>query len=328
MENLKTQYPLGGAIAPIKISTSYTTGMSSSIILDSERCWSALSKKLQQDTYIRQTRFGITRIPYQQHNIYSYTGNCITISHEDTPYFTITSNVCDTQTQAFDMCPQCWSFDIRHQSSGEMVCVNCFYNLGIDCCNETSYIESHGFANLIPLIKTQKEPRDFTDCHYKRVAHFNTWLNKIRGEEIYTINQNTIRVVQNYLVCRHLTFSVDNIITALKYTQNQKYYDNVYYLYKHFNGQALININSEQTSILLQLFHMIQEPFAKHRHTTNRVNMLHYGYLLLKFFELLEWGDLKTCIRPIKSKSKLYQLDTTWKLITEELGFPFHRSSM
>jgi len=95
---------------------------------------------------------------------------------------------------------------------------------------------------------------------------------------------------------------------ALKHTHNQKYYDNVYYLYKHFNGHALISINNEQASTLLQLFYMIQEPFARHRHATKRINMLHYGYILLKFFELLDWGDLKDCIRPIKSKVKLYQL--------------------
>lgn len=229
----------------------------------------------------------------------------------------------------FDMCPRCWSRDVRHQSCGDILCATCFYSFGLDCSGQTSYTESHGYGTLMPMAKRQQEPRQFTMCHYKRLAHFNTWLNKIRGEEINTIHHETIRVVQEFLLARSMNPSIDNILVALKRTNNQRHYDNVYFLYKHFNnGIPLLIINAEQQQVLLQLFHMIQEPFAKYRHKTNRVNMMHYGYLLSKFFQLLEWDNLCDIIRPIKSKEKLYMLDAAWKLITAELKLPFHRSSM
>lgn len=301
---------------------------SDNMVLHTLDCWTLCQNKLRQDTHVRQKRFGINKLPYQKHNIYTFLPPMQLSSRHDLFFMAMPEVPTTIHGLAFDMCPHCWSFDKRYQTSGDVMCVNCFQNITYNQGVETSYSESHGFGSYLSLGESNKEPRSFTHCYYKRVAHFHTWLHKIQGQEIYTIPSHAIRVIHTFLLERNMAYTLENILCAMKRLQLQKHYDNVYFLFKHFNGFPIIEFTQQQIELLLRLFYMIQEPFAKYRHITKRTNMLHYGYLLVKFFEILGWTDLICCIKPVKSFHKLYLLDKVWKLIAEDLGFPFHRSSM
>ena len=87
------------------------------------------------------------------------------------------------------------------------------------------------------------------------------------------------------------------------------------------NKQAPL-LNHADEEKLRNMFKEIQVPFMKNLSSREK-NFLSYSYVLHKFCELLELDHLLIHFPLLKSREKLQQQDTIWKLICQDLKWQY-----
>ena len=201
------------------------------------------------------------------------------------------------------------------------------YNDSIIYCNGCHSIEHLLTDNEKPSYKDP--PKEISYFSYKRINHYQEWLNQIQGKETTDIPENVFDEIMLELKKQRITNIKDikktKIKEILKKLKINKYYEHIPYILNRITGIPNPNLSQDLEDKLKNMFREIQVPFLKHS-PLQRKNFLSYSYVLHKFIQLLGKDEYLEYFPLLKSRDKLHQQEQIWKNICDELGWKFIRS--
>jgi len=169
-------------------------------------------------------------------------------------------------------------------------------------------------------------PKEAVYFAYKRINHFNEWLNQVQGKETTEIPEEVYDSILFEIKKQKLTnmamltrVKVKNILKKLRIN---KYYEHVPHIINRINGIPSPHFSQELEDRLRHMFCMIQVPFLKHA-PVHRKNFLSYSFCLNKMVQLLEKDEYLESFPLLKSREKLHQQDLIWQKICAEIGWDF-----
>jgi len=201
------------------------------------------------------------------------------------------------------------------------------YNDSICYCNKCYAIQNLLTDNEKPSYKDP--PKEISYFSYKRINHYQEWLNQIQGKETTDIPEEIFDKIMLELKKQRITNVQDlnrrKIKEILKKLKINKYYEHIPYILNRITGIPNPNLTQELEEKLRNMFKDIQVPFLKHS-PLNRKNFLSYSYVIHKFIQLLEKDEYLKYFPLLKSRDKLHQQEQIWKNICMDLGWKFIRS--
>jgi hypothetical protein len=210
-----------------------------------------------------------------------------------------------------DICQHCYR--------GEMIPLE---DEGVLICNECG-------VNIPFLIENEKPsykepPKEVCFYAYKKINHFKEILAQFQAKETTQIPDIVINLMRNQIRkerigLEQLTYyKTKEILKKLGYN---KLYEHIAFIKNKLGIRPPI-LSPELEATLCSLFVEIQTPYAKHC-PDDRVNFLHYYFVLYKFCELLEENQYLHDIPMLKDREKLIEQDEIWKKICAELDWEF-----
>ena len=215
-----------------------------------------------------------------------------------------------------------------------MVCQHCnssnntvIQNDGYMMCNSCNTIEYVIVDHEKPSYKDP--PKEISYYAYKRLNHFNEWLNQVQGKEMTDIPDdifdNIMLEIKKQKVKNMATLTQAHVRCILKKLKLTKYFEHVPYITCRLNGLPMPQLSPELEDKLRNMFRQIQAPFVKHS-PPERKNFLSYSYVIHKFLLLLGHDEYLHCFPLLRDKSKNYASEVLFKKICEELNWQFIRS--
>lgn len=217
---------------------------------------------------------------------------------------------------AIGRCPHCGSgHRVVLQQDG---CVYCN-----DCLTQEYIMIDHDKPSY------KDPPKEITYFAYKRINHFNEWLNQIQGKETTEIPDHIYDSILLELKKQRMSnmaeLTTDKIRTVLRKLHLHTYYEHVAHIKFRLNGIPVPYIPPELEERLRDMFYQIQVPFLRHAPAVRR-NFLSYSYVLHKFMQLLDKDEYLSSFPLLKSRDKLHLQDQIWKKICHDLGWVFYPS--
>lgn len=216
------------------------------------------------------------------------------------------------------------------------VCKHCHsYNMtvlaneGYMYCNDCSTIEYIVMDHDKPSYKDP--PKEISYWAYKRINHFNEWLNQTQArqsteipEELYDRILLEIKKQRITNMAELTPAKVKEILKKLK-GDARKYYEHIPFIIHRLNGKPMPHFPPELEEQLRSMFRAIQVPFSRSVLVVcpSRKNFLSYSFVLHKFMQLLGLDEYVHIFQLLRSREKLHQQDQIWRLICEELGWEF-----
>ena len=169
-------------------------------------------------------------------------------------------------------------------------------------------------------------PKEVAYFAYKRINHFNEWLNQVQGKETTEISEDVydsiLLEIKKQKLTNMATLTRKKVKDILKKLRINKYYEHVPHIINRLNGMPSPHFPAELEDRLRQMFCQIQVPFLKHA-PPQRKNFLSYSYCLNKMVQLLEKDQYLDSFPLLKSREKLHQQDVIWQKICAEIGWDF-----
>jgi hypothetical protein len=217
----------------------------------------------------------------------------------------------DDYKKNIEICARCKIDKIIYMSEGKAICPQ---------CGEESFI----------LIESDKPsykdpPREITYFSYKRINHFNEWLEQFQAKETTDIPKGIYEQILCEIKKERLDINLlkpQKLRYILKKIGKNKYYEHIPHIINKLNGKTPPVMSIEIEEELRRMFKEIQIPFHKFC-PKNRKNFLSYSYVLHKFVELLGLHEFENSFLLLKSREKLHQQDIIWKNICNYLKWEY-----
>lgn len=165
---------------------------------------------------------------------------------------------------------------------------------------------------------------------YDKVSTMMEWLNLFLCRENKDVNDQMIDAIRQKI--KHMPIEkitipiIKKILTEMKLNKKYKY---VYYIHAKITNQYP-KITYKVENQIYQYFYSIQDMFnqLKTKKIIKRKNIWSYKYCLYKICEILDEKQIMDIIpKPIVlNDDSLYEYDQGWKLVMQELGYPFYRT--
>lgn len=200
-------------------------------------------------------------------------------------------------------------------------------NDSISVCNKCFSVQHLLTDNEKPSYKDP--PKEISYFSYKRINHYQEWLNQIQGKETTDIPEEIFDKIMLELKKQRITNIKDinrqKIKEILKKLKINKYYEHIPYILNRITGIPNPNLTQELEEKLRNMFKEIQVPFLKHSPLV-RKNFLSYSYVIHKFIQILGKDEYLKYFPLLKSREKLHQQEEIWKKICKDLNWKFIRS--
>lgn len=193
---------------------------------------------------------------------------------------------------------------------GGLVCYNCgiVYNCTV-ISEELSY-------------KEKQEMDHRTQFTYDKRTHLLEWIRRFQSKENKDISQD---ILDKVILEAHKSKIFDlnkldekRVKLYLKKLKLNEYYDNVITIINRINKRPPFVLTSEIENKIMDMFQQMQDPFDKFK--GNRKNMLSYGYILNKYFLMLDLPEFSKYFFLLKSPDKLRQQDEIFKKIVDHMA--------
>jgi hypothetical protein len=143
-------------------------------------------------------------------------------------------------------------------------------------------------------------------------------LSQLQAKESKEIPHKVIELIKlelkKYRETKLSYGKIDKVKKILKKLKLSDYYDHVVYIISVINNEPPPCIDRETEDILNKMFDLIQKPFEENC-PKERINFLSYGFILHKFFQLINKKDYCKYFPLLKSRSKRRSQDLIWKKI-------------
>lgn len=214
-------------------------------------------------------------------------------------------------------CSRCFSVSdtVLDQRADLLVCTHCGFTTVPSSTDQ-----------FIRSSRQLYRPRKYSDNFYKRESHFRSWLARLQGKERRRVPGAVVDQVLKCMKADNIKqtnyWVIRGILHRLKLT---KYYANVNQIGNLIRGRPAFQLSPKHEKMLVVLFLSLREVYQQV--SDQRVNMLHYPYVIRKLCEELGWTRMAAAIPLLKSPSRIQVLDTLWKRICEIKGWTFRATA-
>tara|TARA_B110000008_G_C16953332_1_gene557172 strand:- start:813 stop:1964 length:1152 start_codon:yes stop_codon:yes gene_type:complete len=211
-----------------------------------------------------------------------------------------------------DDCPMCHETLKLVNSKAIMTCPKCGYAV--------TYLD----ATMQSM--SYSDDVEFSSFSYKRINHFNEWLQQVQAKENFEISEETLENIMIELYRQRIHKAEDitqkKVREVLKILKLRKSYEHVAQITSRLTGERPMRIPPEAEETCRLMFIAVQPAFEKHC-PKDRKNFLSYSYCLYKFFQLLGYDEFLDSFTLLKGRDKLTKQDEIFKKICEELDWEF-----
>lgn len=212
-----------------------------------------------------------------------------------------------------DFCYKCKKLRILCETDAKMICEGCGQEILIVMDSDK------------PSFKDP--PPEKRNPEYHHAGHFNDWLSSIEGCETCELPPEVLDRIYIEMekngITNVLDLNYDTVKIYLKNNGFNKYYNNIYQIINRITGVPRVTLTDNMKQELKMMFSRLLEPFKRRSDMTSRHNLYSYPYIFFKLCQLLRYNELGSIFRLLKSNDKMYQYDTVWRDICEELGWEF-----
>ena len=211
-----------------------------------------------------------------------------------------------------DDCPLCHAALALVSSKAILTCKGCGYSI--------AYLD----ATMQSM--SYSDDVEFSSFSYKRINHFNEWLQQVQAKETYEISNDVLQAVMEELHRQRVTcikeITTKKVREVLKLLKLRKAYEHVAQITSRLTGVHPLRVPPEVEEMCRLMFIAVQPAFEKHC-PTDRKNFLSYSYCLFKFFQLLGYDQFLDSFTLLKGRDKLARQDDIFKKICAELSWEF-----
>ena len=204
-------------------------------------------------------------------------------------------------------------------------CVNCNTNLTIEsgfaiCHNCGSCFECLHNTDL--SYKEQQSIDYRPQFKYDKQTHLDEWIRRFQAKENKEISQDILDKViieaRKEKVFDLNKLDEKKVKKYLKKLNLNMYYDNIITIINRINKRPPFVLTMEIETKIKDMFQQMQEPFEQYKKT--RKNMLSYGYILNKYFLILDLPEFSKYFFLLKSPEKLRLQDEIFKKIVDHMA--------
>ncbi len=211
-----------------------------------------------------------------------------------------------------DECPLCHDTLVLVNAKAIMTCKSCGYSI--------AYLD----ATMQSMSYT--DDVEFSSFSYKRINHFNEWLQQVQAKENFEISDDILQSVMQELQRQRVStleeITPKKVREVLKVLKLRKAYEHVAQITSRLTGTRPLRVPPEVEEMCRLMFIAVQPAFEKHC-PKDRKNFLSYSYCLFKFFQLLGYDQFLDSFTLLKGRDKLARQDDIFKKICEELSWEF-----
>jgi hypothetical protein len=176
------------------------------------------------------------------------------------------------------------------------------------------------------LLAYSDDSYDYASFSYKRINHFSEWMSAMQAKETTDIPQSVVDTIMQRLYEERITSSKDvtcqKVRAILKALRLRKYYEHTQLITSKITGESPPRMTPVQEEKIKLMFMAASSSFQRHC-PPDRANFLSYGFVLLKFVELLGYDEFIPYFILLKGREKLYRQDIMWKAIAEDLDWAY-----
>lgn len=176
------------------------------------------------------------------------------------------------------------------------------------------------------LLAYSDDSYDYASFSYKRINHFCEWMAAMQAKETTEIPQSVIDTIMQRLYEERITCSKDitchKVRAILKSLRLRKYYEHTQLITSKITGQPPPRMTPVQEEKIKLMFMAASSSFQRHC-PPDRANFLSYGFVLLKFVELLGYDEFIPYFMLLKGREKLARQDAIWRAIAEDLDWQY-----
>ena len=161
---------------------------------------------------------------------------------------------------------------------------------------------------------------------YKKINHFNEWINQIQGKEVTRIPTEVLNLLLQEIKKERITnprqITQIKVRGYLKKLKLSKYYEHVPYITLQLGGERPPQIPPEIESVLRRMFIEISAPFITYC-PKDRRNFPRYTYMIYKCCELINYKEILPYLPLLKTRTRLCAMDSIWKKVTDQMGWDY-----
>ena len=211
-----------------------------------------------------------------------------------------------------DECPLCKEQLLLVNAKAILTCPKCGYAV--------TYLD----ATMSSM--SYSDDVEFSSFSYKRINHFNEWLQQVQAKENFEITTDVLDKVMEELSRQRIRdkalITPRKIREILKQLKLRKAYEHVAQITSRLTGIKPLRLPSEVEEMCRLMFIAVQPAFEKHC-PKDRKNFLSYAYCLYKFFQLLGYDEFLDTFSLLKGRDKLARQDEIFQRICKELDWEF-----
>ena len=209
--------------------------------------------------------------------------------------------------------------DFRCTCGGEMVAIEAE---GMRTCRACGL--SKPFMSESDRLTYKEPPKEVTFYSYQRINHFREIVAQFQGKESTTIPDEVYTNIRTQLKKERRKpgdLSVVERKDLLKKLGFNGKYEHIAFIWNKLGIQPPI-VPPVLEQQLFSLFCNVEKRYAVHC-PDNRVNFLHYYYVLYKLFELLGERQYLADIIMLKDPARTAEQDVVWQKICADFEWPF-----
>lgn len=210
-----------------------------------------------------------------------------------------------------DSCPKCARDMLLIATKSLMTCPACGYAMAY--IDATTSLVSYG------------DEVQFASFSYKRLNHFNEWLQQVQAKETFEIKQHIVDAVMEELYRQRVRLSAittQRVREVLKKLKLKKTYEHVGQITMRITGLPPPRLTAEMEEFCRLCFIAAQPAFEKHC-PADRTNFLSYSYICYRILQLLGYEDLLDALSLLKGKDKLARQNEIFELMCRELDWEY-----
>jgi len=210
-----------------------------------------------------------------------------------------------------DDCPRCQGAMLLIATKSLLSCQQCGYS--------TTYLDATTSS------VSYGDEVEFSSFSYKRLNHFNEWMQQVQAKETTELPQSVVDAVMAELHSRRVQLAdvtPQRVREALKSLRLRKTYEHVAQITMRITGASPPQLTPDMEEMCRLCFIAVQPAFDKHC-PPGRKNFLSYSYVLYKIFQLLGYDQSLDSFSLLKGRDKLAKQDHIFNKICEELDWEF-----
>lgn len=217
----------------------------------------------------------------------------------------------------------------EHLETVKDVCRNCDGEEfvpweGEQCCVVCGYILPNSKDMLHFSFKEMSTLSMQPNPTYKKINHFNEWLNSVTNRSTSVVPDVIIQAIQKEMEKDQITDPTEldkkTVRLYLKRLGQSKYYDSSASIICTIAKIPPLNMPLELEAQLRDMFKQIQGPYERVKPPT-RSSFLSYSYVIHQMLKLLDYPEFLSAFPLLKSQDKLRQQDQIWEGICNILDW-------